>query len=386
MSTRSASRCRRTPLVGSLRGGRAFCLAAALFLPLAATARERIHYIAAETIVWDYAPSYPTNLMTGEPFNAEESLYLQEGKNRIGRRNFKAVYREYTDASFTRQVPRDPSLGILGPILHAEVGDSITVHFRNNTALPIGIHPHGVFYDKASEGAHYDTGDGTHVHQTGAHVRPLGGEYTYHWQVPERAGPGPSDPDSIVWLYHAHDHEGQDIYAGLVGGIVVTRKGHALSDGRPRDVDRELFMLFMIFDENKSPYLDANIEEFAAEPGSVNKDDEQFKESNKKHAINGLLFGNLDGLTMKKGERVRWYMMGLGNESDLHTAHWHGATVLQRGSRTDTVSLFPATTEVVDMRPDDAGTWMFHCHVADHMAGGMMTRYTVQEPVAVSSE
>jgi FtsP/CotA-like multicopper oxidase with cupredoxin domain len=42
------------------------------------------------------------------------------------------------------------------------------------------------------------------------------------------------------------------------------------------------------------------------------------------------------------------------------------------------VELFPATTEVVDMRPDVAGTWLFHCHVADHMAGGMMTRYVVR--------
>jgi len=46
----------------------------------------------------------------------------------------------------------------------------------------------------------------------------------------------------------------------------------------------------------------------------------------------------------------------------------------------DTVDLFPATTEVVDTRPDDVGTWMFHCHVADHMAAGMMTRYTVLDP------
>jgi manganese oxidase len=70
-------------------------------------------------------------------------------------------------------------------------------------------------------------------------------------------------------------------------------------------------------------------------------------------------------------------VIGLGNENDIHTAHWHGNTVLHRGSRIDTVNVFPATTEVVDMRPDNAGTWLFHCHVTDHMAGGMMTRYTV---------
>ncbi|MGO9845948.1 MAG: multicopper oxidase domain-containing protein, partial [Methylocella sp.] len=42
-------------------------------------------------------------------------------------------------------------------MIHAEVGDTITVVFRNNTRFPVGIHPHGVFYDKASEGAHYMT-------------------------------------------------------------------------------------------------------------------------------------------------------------------------------------------------------------------------------------
>jgi len=362
------------------RRGQVLCLVAALLLPPAASAVERVYFIAADTIVWDYAPSFPTNLMTAQPFTAEESLYLEAGQGRIGRRAFKAVYREYTDDSFTRLKPRGPGeegLGILGPILRAEVGDRITLHFRNNTALPVGMHPHGVLYDKASEGAHYAVGPAEHVHDTGAHVAPLGGRYTYHWEVPERAGPGPADPDSVDWLYHAHDHESRDIYAGLLGAIIVTRAGRALPDGRPRDVDREFVVLFMIFDENKSPYLDANIDEFSLAPGQVNKRDEEFKESNKKHAINGLLWGNLDGLTMRRGERVRWYLIGLGNENDVHTAHWHGATVLRRGSRADTVELFPATTEVVDTRPDVAGTWMFHCHVADHMEGGMMTRYTV---------
>ena len=214
--------------------------------------------------------------------------------------------------------------------------------------------------------------------ETGAEVKP-GSQYTYHWEVPERAGPGPSDPDSVLWLYHAHDHQGIDIYAGLVGAIIVTRAGRANPDGTPRDVDREFLTLFMIFDENLSPYLDANIQQVTSSPKSINKKDEEFKESNKKHSINGLLFGNLDGLIMRRGQRIRWYVIGLGNENDIHTAHWHGNTVLRRGSRVDTVAVFPATTEVVDMRPDNVGTWLFHCHVTDHMAGGMMTRYSVTE-------
>ncbi len=354
-----------------------------------AAAVERVHYIAADEIVWDFAPSYPTNPITGEAFTKEESEFLRQSKDRIGRKYVKAIYREYTDASFTALKAKgsaDEHLGLLGPIIRAEVGDTITVVFRNNTKLPVGIHPHGVFYAKASEGAHYAIGASPSDHgqghgvmpETGAHVAPKS-QYTYHWEVPERAGPGPSDPSSLVWLYHAHDHEGVDIYAGLVGAIVVTRSGAAKPDGTPKDVDREFVTLFMIFDENMSPYLDANIQRFAGSPKAVNKKDGEFKESNKKHTINGFLYGNLDGLTMRRGERVRWYLIGLGNETDIHTAHWHGNTALRRGSRTDTVELFPATTEVVDMHPDNVGAWLFHCHVTDHMAGGMMTRYLVTE-------
>jgi len=364
-------------------------LAALAFEPAEAGASARTYFIAADEVVWDFAPSHPNNPITGEPFTKEESVFLRQAKDRIGRNYLKAVYREYSDASFATPKPRGPaeeSLGILGPIIHAEVGDTITVVFRNNTRFPVGIHPHGVFYAKASEGAHYMTDEAPvgheHTHrvapETGAHVTPKG-QYTYHWDVPERAGPGPSDPDSVVWLYHAHDHEGVDIYSGLVGAIIVSRSGRAHADGTPKDVDREFVTLFMIVDENMSPYLDANIQRFAGAPGTVNKEDSDFQESNKKHTINGLLYGNLDGLTMRRGERVRWYLIGLGNETDIHTAHWHGNTALRRGSRTDTVELFPATTEVVDMRPDNVGAWLFHCHVTDHMAGGMMTRYLVTE-------
>ena len=228
-------------------------LAVACAAASAAQARDRVHYIAADAILWDYAPSYPDNLITGAPFTEEESVWLTEGDGRIGRRYFKAVYREYTDGTFTMLKPRAPedqALGILGPILRAEVGDTLTVVFQNNLSIPAGIHPHGVLYEKASEGAHYAVEDpaGPSHHggpETGAHVAPLGGRYVYRWDVPERAGPGPADPDSVAWLYHAHDHEGQDIYAGLVGAIVVTRAGRAAPDGRPKDVDRELFALFM---------------------------------------------------------------------------------------------------------------------------------------------
>ncbi len=59
------------------------------------------------------------------------------------------------------------------------------------------------------------------------------------------------------------------------------------------------------------------------------------------HAINGYVFGNLPGLVMKKGEKVRWYVMAMGNEKDLHTPHWHGLTVSDPLRHMDVVELLP---------------------------------------------
>jgi manganese oxidase len=80
---------------------------------------------------------------------------------------------------------------------------------------------------------------------------------------------------------------------------------------------------------------------------------------------------------MRLGERVRWYMLGMGTEVDLHTPHWHGQTLLWAGMRTDISELLPASMKVLDMVPDDPGIWLFHCHVNDHIDAGMVARFEV---------
>ncbi len=46
-------------------------------------------------------------------------------------------------------------LGNLGPLMRAAVGDTIFVHLLNRLPHPVSLHPHGVFYNKSSEGALY---------------------------------------------------------------------------------------------------------------------------------------------------------------------------------------------------------------------------------------
>src|SRR4051812_23962366 len=91
--------------------------------PPAAAGRVRTYYIAAEETDWDYAP-LGIDIMTGKPFEGTAAAYTQAGADRIGHVYRKAVYREYTDATFATRKPRaaeDEYLGVLGPTLRAEV-------------------------------------------------------------------------------------------------------------------------------------------------------------------------------------------------------------------------------------------------------------------------
>jgi FtsP/CotA-like multicopper oxidase with cupredoxin domain len=80
---------------------------------------------------------------------------------------------------------------------------------------------------------------------------------------------------------------------------------------------------------------------------------------------------------MKKGERVRWYVVTMGEGFNIHTPHWHGNTVLNGGHRTDVIFVSPAQMDTVDMLPDDPGIWMYHCHIDEHMEAGMTALYQV---------
>ncbi len=354
--------------------------------------RVHTYYIAADEVEWDYAPS-GIDQMLGMSFDTRAKTYMERGPHRIGKVYHKAIYREYTDATFTKLKPRPPEwehAGILGPILRTEVGDTIKVVFKNNATQPYSMHPHGVFYLKDSEGTAYNDGSSS-ADKLGGAVPP-GETYTYTWLVPERAGPGPNDPGSLVWLYHSHVNELKDVNAGLVGAIIVTARGKAKPDGKPKDVDRECITMFMIFDENQSWYLDKNTQTYVGDPNGTNKAESiladpegkfsvngtGFADANLRSSINGYQYANLPMMTMKKGEHVRWYLVTIGFGFNFHTPHWHGNTVLQDGKRTDVVALSPAQMVTVDMIPDDPGVWLYHCHVSDHMEAGMIARYEVK--------
>jgi manganese oxidase len=350
----------------------------------------RRYYLAAEDVEWNYAPggnqagtffdSFAPTFIDNAPYTPATGMNPADA--RIGRKYMKALYREYTDATFATLKPRPPEwahLGALGPLIRAQVGDTIEVVFKNRTAYPFSVHAHGVFYDKSSEGAPYP--DGTGPGEKPDDAVPSEGMHTYVWKVPERAGPAAGDGSSILWMYHSHVDETSDTYAGLIGPMIITGLAKARPDGSPRDVDREFVTLFHIYNENHSHYLARNAETYANLTSETEleaaTESEDFAESNLMHSVNGYVYANIPGLEMKLGQRVRWYVFAMGTEVDLHTPHWHGATVTAMHSRTDIVQLLPGMMLVADMIPDIVGAWLYHCHVNDHIDAGMLATFAV---------
>ncbi len=353
--------------------------------PDPATAKH--YYIAAERVLWDFAPE-GRDMICGIPFPAPVQANHSSMKTR---------YVAYTDATFTTRERENPSLGILGPVLRGVVGQNLVVTFWNRADVPLSMHPHGLKYDKDSEGSYYLPSPGL-----GAAVAP-GAKFTYVWQIDKSAGPSPTGPSSRAWLYHSHVSGDQEVDMGLVGFIIVTDPKRARADGTPMDVDREFGSLFMIFNENSQDMEAAEAQERArtfkkgafdpeaAEVASAStnrgpggsipaktwSEIQELRENGERYAINGRIFGNLRGLEMNAGERVRWYLFALGSEQDFHTAHWHGLRVEESGETKDVVELLPASMKVVDMTADNPGSWLYHCHVSEHMMEGMFARVTV---------
>lgn len=81
----------------------------------------------------------------------------------------------------------------------------------------------------------------------------------------------------------------RDTNTGLIGPMVITKKGSAFKDSRPKDVDKEFFSLYSVLNENESLFFDQFVATLAHPAEVVN--DPEFEESNLMHAINGYVYG-----------------------------------------------------------------------------------------------
>jgi FtsP/CotA-like multicopper oxidase with cupredoxin domain len=313
-----------------LRGRWALLPAALAFFALAvaapsltpqSSARSRDHvveyWIAAVPVTWHVVPNERDGIM-GDTFDPAKTTFQT------------VVYRQYT-ANWARQIPNEEGdRGIQGPIIHAQVGDTILVHFENlDTAFnrPHSMHFHGVHYRPGSDGAYIPGFSGP-----GANVLP-GKSFTYRLVAgPDSAG---------VWPYHDHSPSmDESIAGGMYGALSILAPGE-----RPPDHE------FVVYFEQTLDFM----------------------------TIDGRAFvGNTPVFHAKVGDLVQWDVLALGE--DFHTFHVHGHRwKAPDGSEIDTKVVGPAESYKIQWREDAPGTWLYHCHVEAHMNNGMIGLYRVSQ-------
>ncbi|KAI7843651.1 hypothetical protein COHA_002890 [Chlorella ohadii] len=448
-------------------------------LPLLAGVKDnsgtvRRYYIEAEEETWDYAPR-GADYCSGAPvpWTPEQAVFTVANSLSLGSKFTKARYIEYTDDTFKTEKERseqDEYQGNLGPVLRAEVGDTIEVVFKNSLRYPVTIHPHGVAYLKSSEGSPYF--DGTMGDDLADDSVKPGTTYKYTWHVPESSGPGPQDPSTILWMYHSHNNEVADPYAGLTGAIVVGRKGELKEDLTAKDVDREIVLFFTVYNEVASLYANVNAQKMgftdidaweavaeenfnskatsdqalalaseeleaakaaaapaaattaataaattgaAAAPApaaaraaaaggrrlmaravaealagrqlqSEEEEEEGYEESMLKHVINGYLYCNMPVMNFTQGQIVRFHVMALGTEVDLHTPNFVGQSLLVDRERRAAAGMMPGAMHSVDVVMSNPGLSLVQCRVADHISAGMRALINVTAAPELAAE
>uniref|UniRef100_H3CGL3 Coagulation factor V n=1 Tax=Tetraodon nigroviridis TaxID=99883 RepID=H3CGL3_TETNG len=323
----------------------------------------RTYFIAAEEVLWDYA-GYGQRRYEKATQNSRETKFL------------KVVFRLYTDSSFSTPEIRgevDEHLGILGPVIKAEVGQTIMVVFKNNSTRPYSLHPNGVSYSKRMEGLSYEDGS-NYWYKYDNEVKP-GDTYVYMWNVNSLVGPTSDKFDCRTWVYYSGVNPERDIHSGLIGPLLVCREGTL---DKELSNTREFTLLFMTFDESQSWYFDRNREIMQRKNWRKSMELDN-KENLKFHSINGIIY-SLKGLRMYTNQLVSWHLINMGSPQDFNSVHFHGQTFLHNrttSSRQAVYPLLPGCFATLEMYPSKPGLWLLETEVGFNQEKGMQTLFLV---------
>lgn len=290
-----------------------------LVLPAAADATTLEYWIAADPVTWNVVPN-GQDAIEGTQFTTAQTT-LPTVVYRRYRRGFHSRWPD------VRSIAGDND-GIPGPLIRAQVGDDVVVHFRNRDTLrddAHSMHFHGVHYRFGSDGSWIPGFSGP-----GSKVAP-GHEFTYRLHAGE---------DSTgVWPWHDHSPSMTDsIAGGMYGAMSIRPRGERLPD-----------------------------HEIVIALGSTHGFE----------TINGRAFvGNTPVPHVRVGDTVQWDVVTLGDE--FHVFHVHGHRWQDAsGANVDSVTIGPSEGQRIRYTEDVPGTWYYHCHVESHMMHGMIGIYRV---------
>ncbi|MGH7757505.1 MAG: multicopper oxidase family protein, partial [Vulcanimicrobiaceae bacterium] len=213
-----------------------------------------------------------------------------------------------------------------GPVLVVHQGDHVVIEYRNEIATPDTIHLHGIHGGPVAM-------DG--VPGISQPLVTTGGHFTYSF-VADQSG---------TFIYHTHDNEAM-LDSGLYGAIIVEPTHPRPVESHVAHDDLELLSSWQI--------------QSAAE---------------NEFTINGKAYPATKPIEVKSGDRIRIRWINISGEA-FHTMHTHGhdQLVIARDAQPvetrdveDTVLVGPGQRADVIVTADaKPGTWLVHCHVADH--------------------
>jgi manganese oxidase len=342
----------------------------------------RRYYVAAEQVTWDYVPSGWDNWL-GVPIEvsprASVAGYTANGS--LGTKWQKAMYRQYSDASFTNLVPQPAWQGLNGPTLRGEVGDMIEILFINR--LPsnyASMHSMGLQYSKDNEGSIYpnNTSPGQNSPVAPGDAVGPGDCVVYKWLINEGSAPT-QGAVSHMWAYHSYISMQEDQNAGLIGNTI------AYAPGKMQDTMesyREFVLTYMQYDESNSFMSQTNKQMLASSNSSDGASGSSLTpipvtgggygnysiwhpqivnllSSNQLSTVQAPTFSTLNGLVYANNapfevcvnDPTIWYVSAFG--SNPHVFHMHGNGFNLNGVNQAAISKFPGVSSSVSVASFD---------------------------------
>lgn len=216
-----------------------------------------------------------------------------------------------------------------GPLIRAERGSEVTVHFTNNIEMPTTVHWHGLRLDYRFDGV------------PGLTQPPVltGESFTYQLKF----------PDTGIYWYHPHMREDIQQDLGLYGNVLVDPE----VEGYYNPVNREEVLV---------------LDDLLMDAGGIIP----YGDEAPTHALMGR-FGNVMlangstnyALTVEKGEVVRFYLTNVANSRTFNVV-FEGARAkivasdvskYEREEFVSSVVIAPAERYVVEVLYDEPGTF-----------------------------
>jgi manganese oxidase len=217
-----------------------------------------------------------------------------------------------------------------GPQIHAEVGDRVRIVLRNELPMATDLHLHGINVPNDMDGV---------APLTQPAVEP-GESFTYDFVVDEPA----------VAMYHAHHHGQLQVPNGMLGtifvGDIALPKGRTVGgEAIPADLRLAEEMPLVLNDSGVIGY-----------------------------SLNGKSFPATEPIAAEQGD---WILVHYFNEgSQIHPMHLHqfdqvvvakDGFPLDHPYVADTVNVAPGERYSVLVHLDEPGTWVWHCHILNHV-------------------